>query len=496
MIAGMGTDFPPEKLNTPPASGAFDTDLDALNSTLSTPLRDYQLLCARAIVDSVARGSGHIITVMFARQMGKNELSAQVEAFLLRRYAERGGAIVKAAPSFRPQIAHSMLRLKLALDQFDDAKRPWRAAHGFTFQLGKASIAFFSAAPHANVVGATASLLLEIDEAQDVDPEKYDREFRPMASSTNATTVLYGTAWNEDSLLQRQRAINLEQERRTGTKLHFEYDWRTLAAQSSVYKTFVEAEIARLGEDHPSIQTQYLLHCLSDAGRLFSSAQRETMSGIHPRQRRRTPGALYVAGIDVAGADEQAQDAQARALSPRRDSTVVTIAELVPSATGSSQVRVVDHIWWTGHDQVWQFDHLLRLWDHWQFARVCVDASGIGDGLASFLLARHGPRVEKFVFSAPSKSRLAYTMLGMVNTGRLSLYGRDGSPEWRECWEEIRATRYTLHQNEQLAWEVPPTEGHDDFVISLALCCRAAEDMAPLALGGLVRARADGEGGW
>jgi hypothetical protein len=39
-------------------------------------------------------------------------------------------------------------------------------------------IMFFSAGPESNIVGATANILLEIDEAQDVAIEKYDRESR------------------------------------------------------------------------------------------------------------------------------------------------------------------------------------------------------------------------------------------------------------------------------------------------------------------------------
>ncbi len=43
------------------------------------------------------------------------------------------------------------------------------------------------------MVGHTASLLLEVDEARDVDREKFDRKFRPMAAPANATTVYYGS---------------------------------------------------------------------------------------------------------------------------------------------------------------------------------------------------------------------------------------------------------------------------------------------------------------
>ncbi len=471
-------------------------DVEPFSRATGRALRQYQAECARAIVRSVIAGDGRIISVMFARQMGKNETSAQIEAYLLALYAGRGGTIVKAAPSFKPQLVTSMLRLKEVLDANPLTRRRWKPSFGYMARLGKACVTFLSADSSANVVGATAGLLLEIDEAQDVSPEKYDREFRPMASSTNATTVLYGTAWSEDSLLERQREINLAHERRTGERLHYEFDWRTLAALNPPYRAFVEGEIARLGADHPSISTQYWLRCLSDAGHLFSAAQRAALQGTHPRSQSPRPGCTYVAGIDLAGEDEDAADARSRGLVPRRDSTVVTIAEVDRDGLGSPRLRVVEHVWWTGRDQVWQFDRLLQLWEHWSFAQVCVDATGIGAGIASFLTARHPDRVESFTFTAPSKSALAYTMLGMINTDSVSVYAPDGSPHSSEFWSEVRGCRYQLRAHEQMGWGVPPSEGHDDFVSSLALCCHAAAGMTPHPASVLIRSQRDFEIGW
>jgi len=472
------------------------SDIAAFSAGGQRPLRMYQAECARAVARSVLRQQGKVFTVMFARQMGKNETSAQLEAYLLALYARRGGAIVKAAPSFKPQLVNSILRLKETLDRSPLTRGRWRPVFGYMVQLERASTIFLSADRNANVVGATASLLLEIDEAQDVDPDKYDRDFRPMASSTNATTVLYGTAWSEDGILERQRQLNIAHQRRTGERLHFEYDWTVLAAENEAYQAFVQAEIDRLGEHHPSIQTQYLLHCLSDAGRLFSREQRAALRGTHERLREPEPGRMYVAGVDVAGEDEQGEDAHTRLRAPRRDSTVITVAEVGRDAHGQAIVRVVDHIWWTGRDQVWQYENIMALWEHWGFARVCVDASGIGAGVASFLEARQPERVDKLVFTVPSKSRLAYGMLGLTNTGRLALYKEEGSAEARQFWSEVLACRYWLRSGETMGWGVPDTEGHDDFVTSLALVCRAAEELRLPPASGLIRAQPDRECGW
>jgi len=153
-------------------------------------------------------------------------------------------------------------------------------------------------------VGHTASILLEVDESQDVDREKFDREFRPMASATNATTVHYGTAWSDTSLLEQVKQANLELERRDGVRRHFEYDWQVVAAVSEPYGRYVEAERQRLGADHPLFQTQYCLKTLPGLGRLFSGNDLAVLQGGHARGDGAVAGERYVAGLDVGGSGE------------------------------------------------------------------------------------------------------------------------------------------------------------------------------------------------
>src|SRR5690349_2439917 len=75
-------------------------------------LRPYQLLAARAILESILAREGRTFTVMMGRQMGKNELSAYLEAYLLYTHRVAGGTIVKAAPTFKPQLINSKMRLE------------------------------------------------------------------------------------------------------------------------------------------------------------------------------------------------------------------------------------------------------------------------------------------------------------------------------------------------------------------------------------------------
>ncbi len=39
---------------------------------------------------------------------------------------------------------------------------------------------------------------------------------------------------------------------------------------------------------------------------------------------------------------------------------------------------------------------------------------------------------------------------------------------------EVEVARYELRFNEQLSYRVPSTEGHDDYLMSMALLCHAA----------------------
>ncbi|MHB0857310.1 MAG: hypothetical protein ACYC5M_07040 [Anaerolineae bacterium] len=164
---------------------------------LRRPLRGYQIEPARAVLDSVLQGRGLTIAVMMARQAGKNETSAHLEALLLNLHRRRGGALVKASPTFQPQALTSLQRLRSVWE--GSVLPPLAAERGNTLRAGRARALFLSAGPQAHVVGATAGILLEADEAQDIDEDKWNRDFRPMASSTNATWIWSMVAFTKAS---------------------------------------------------------------------------------------------------------------------------------------------------------------------------------------------------------------------------------------------------------------------------------------------------------
>jgi len=446
-------------------------------------LRPYQKEVATAILDSVFGRKGLTFSVEIARQGGKNELSAQIELLLLTLSMGESKNLIKCSPTFKPQTVISMRRLK---DRLNDAGFGgiWKAELGYIIRLGDSRTIFLSAEETANVVGNTAHLLLEIDESQDVGKEKYSKEFKPMGATTNVTTVHYGTTWDESTLLEEVKQTNLELERRDGVKRHFRYDWEEVAKYVPEYAAYVEAERQRLGEDHPLFLTQYRLQPLRGGGSFLSEQQREQLQGDHGRRHHRETGKTYVAGIDLAGEAEEVDGYQLKTATPRRDATVVTIAE-IDFPTGESIVkepylRIVEHYRWTGKKHTLLYPQLVDILKNiWRCKRVVVDATGVGEPVASFLRKALGSRVTPFKFTQKSKSELGFNLTAALNAGRVKVYRGDGSEEFREFRREMEAAKSQYRASQTMNFYVDPAQGHDDFLMSLALTVEAGRLYEP-----------------
>ncbi len=444
-------------------------------------LRPYQAEVARAVLDSVLNRRGLTFTVEMARQAGKNELSAYLQMVLLLRNAARGGAIVKAAPTFQPQALISIQRIMQRLDE-NGLSNISRLDKGHILHVGRCSATYLSAHPTSNVVGQTADLLLEIDEAQDVSADKFNRDFRPMAAARNATTVLYGTAWRSDSLLEQVKVsapngTSQQSYESAPAKRHFRYDWQDVARYNPSYGAFVEAERQRLGEQHPLFRTQYALLPIDENTRLFNDGQLAQLRGDHARQEIPRPGAVYVAGLDLAGAPVAISEPEwgaSRAV--QRDETVLTIGELVvPERGAEPQVRVVQHYHWRGMPHGALTEQLTDLLKNvWRVRRVAVDATGIGEPTAAALHRRIGEAVQPIVFTQQSKSRLGFGLLALVSAGRLRLYADDQSSESTAIRHQLRHAQAEHNANRTMNFHVPEREGNDDYLVSLALLAHAS----------------------
>jgi hypothetical protein len=443
-------------------------DRSTLPATGRLPLlRAYQARTLLGILHAMARYPGATQTVLFPRQAGKNEVAASLVTCLLVANAARGGSIVVCAPTVTPQAEISRRRTLLALTtasrllprgvrpRLDDA----------AIRLGNATAHFLSASPAAHVAGHTASIALIADEAQDIDEEWFDRQFRPMAASTRAPAILFGTPWDGETLLDRAVAANRAHDKmRAGRAYrdflprHHEAGWLEVAAANPLYGDYVRQERERLGERHPLFVTQYGLQCVADAGRLFSAADLLGLAGTYEREAEPSPGYRYVAGLDIGGEGAKS------------DASVLTIARVA-----DRRCDVVAHIAWDGAPISVVFEAMQQLAAHWRLERLCVDSTGLGQPLAKDLERELGSRVEPVHFSASVKSELGYQLVAAVQSGRLALYADDGTAESLACRSELAACRARF-SGPALQWEAPSGR-HDDYAVSLALCVRAADGL-------------------
>ena len=476
-------------------------------------LRAYQQEVARAVVESVVNELGLSFAVMFPRQSGKNEVQAQLEAYLLFLLSESPAEIVKISPTRSPQAENAMRRLERVLSGNQITRDKWQKESGYIYRVGQARMYFFSGAPEANIVGATASTLLEVDEAQDVLVEKFDKDIAPMAASTNATRIFWGTAWTGHTLLARELRAARQAQAADGIRRCFVLTGQEVAAEVPAYGRHLASQIARLGRSHPLVRTQYFCEEIDGAAGMFPPERQARMGGGHPRLRAPRRGRQYALLVDVAGEDEAALRGEADLERPGRDLTALTVVEVSLEAVGEAAARglvyrVADRCQWHGTSHPQLQAHLAALAEHWKARYVVVDATGVGAGLAAFLRKALPRQVVPFVFSAASKSKLGWDFLAVIDSGRFRDWdpvleeAPEGDPaaQWvyREATagcvrEDVRAAFYrqldacqmdvSPGPEQRMRWGVPegrrdPLDGaplHDDLLLSAALCAALEE---------------------
>ena len=462
-------------------------------------LRPYQKEIALAIKDSVLHNRGLTFVVMLPRQSGKNEVQRHLFAWLMYRAAEKGGTIVSVAPTFKPQTINAMERTRMSLDENMATRGKWRSSAGFIFRFHKARVQFFSGEQTSKVVGATADLLLSVDEAQDIDPMKFDKEFDPMTASTNATRVFWGTAWTSQTLLARQARAAREQEKEDGIKRVFFLTGEDVAAMVPEYGAHLERVVKEKGRQHPLVKTQYYNEEIDAQAGMFNAGRMALMfsqdlTPLPPSPKGEGGRGVYAFLIDVAGMDE-ARTALAASetgkgkkthtydtINEGRDSTTLSVVQIDLSTLETQQAptyRVVLRKAWQGQNHLTVFGQLKSLSETWRPQHIVVDATGVGEGLWAMLDRAYGMRVIPVKFSQQEKSEIGWRFLSIIETGRF----RDSDPS-----EAVR-TQYALCQSEILPgpgkilrWGVPDgTRGpdgllvHDDFILADALVAKLEE---------------------
>jgi len=196
--------------------------------------------------------------------------------------------------------------------------------------------------------------------------------------------------------------------------------------------------------------------------------------------------------LEKAGEAEETEGVFMKSTSTKRDATVVTIGELdfakANSVNREPIVKIVEHYRWTGRKHTELYAQLVDILKNvWRCRRVVVDATGVGEPVAAFLRKALGSRVTPFKFTQSSKSELGFNLLAAVNAGRLKVYKGDGSGEYIEFMKEMEKARGQYRPSQTMNFYVDPAQGHDDFLMSLALIMEAARIYEPRGAKGEMR---------
>ena len=471
---------------------------------------DYQIQVADAIIYSCLNSLGWYFVVQITRQAGKNEISAFIQQYLLLYGWYYGVRVsgVKFAPVYKPQVQASMDRLEGANTPDSGGlagsvltKGKFRKSDGYKYHMGPPrdsnKWAFLSINPASNVTSQTAYTLLEGDEAQDIDVDKWERDAQPMGAFNNATTVLWGVAWTKDSFIYkgelqaRDMEDRLEKELGYRPKLVFKVDAHAvIKSGNDNYRKAFENQVARLGIDHIAIQTQYLLKAVDAIGRFFNSEQmariyhNDYSMAVQPEK-----GKTYIWSVDVAGEAEESTDINTAVGMHKRDALTLTIGELHKDGT----VVPVCFYQWVGKQHTKVRTMLPKIIKgHWNCLGGVCDATGLAYYLKEQLDRNNVGLVEAYKFKASgdeSKSKLGYLAYDYVSNDLLKIPPSPTDPDQRELWQEVRWQLEHLtreaKKHQSINFYVPANAEprkpghvpHDDFATGVFLLMKAARNI-------------------
>ena len=455
------------------------------------PLKKEQVRILLDIENLIEDGTGDTMTIRLPRQFGKNEIAAEVHKRHLLRRCLSGGSIVRAAPTFRPQIVNSMRRLhKLCRnDPLFDYDR-LRMAQGFIAEYGEAEVFFLSSDEKANPEGATANVALDMDEAHKTSVESYEERFVPMCASTNAPQILWGVAAAKQDLLYKTRERNFQMGL---SHRNIQIPAQLIAETDPIYRAHYQNRIDRLGADHIVVETQYNLVDVDSIGGAFKPHHRHSLfDSVHRRQDIpiRRDGVTHLTVIDLAGEEELTEELDElqtdRWDSP--DSTVILHAEMdrMDVVSDKPKIRIVDAVRMTGvrmqpvpgDDSLSAQEIILDELNKWQPETTLIDARGLGQATARWLDRVWHGRVIQYAATRATASEDLFDTYAWLNLGQLKWWRDDSSDEYHQIQREITWVHRKVTDGE-VANLVKPSPGKKiDMVKALTYLPRAASDVA------------------
>jgi hypothetical protein len=351
----------------------------------------------------------------------------------------------------------------------------WKKRSDFMRMIGMCIVSFLSGDAAANVVGAVASLLLVINEAQDIEPQVYDKRFAPMVASTNATRVFAGTTWTSKTLLAREMRNAQALEKKDGIQRLFMFNADQVRKIVPEYGNFVDGEIAKLGRQHPLVKTQYFCEEIDAIASMFNAGRLALMQAEPYENHHPESGRTYALTLDIGGQDEAMLELDGMS-NPGRDYVTLNIVEIDLSTLELLQAptyHIVKRLEWQGINHVNIFGAIMALMQTWNCMYIVLDATGVGEGLWGMCAKKYPTKTIGVKFTQQTKSEIGYAYLGIVDTGRLRdhCHTETVNEQYTNCTSEI-----LIGPAKTMRWGVKDgtrsADGlliHDDYILADSL---------------------------
>ena len=458
---------------------ASDPQFESENVSLR-PLRGVQAEIIKRAEKHIRSKNGGVMTILSSRQTGKNETAAVLHKRHLwfNQGADFMRSWIRTAPTYKPQIVNSKKRLReiMKIDSKNIIHDPLFLRQkiikeeGYIWRIGNASIEFISSGDNANVVGATASECLDMDEAHKVTKAKFDEDFAPFTANTNAGTLLWGVASDGLDTIEWYRQRNIEQ----GTpELNLYYPCDMWMDVHAPYRKHVESRVNALGWDHPIIKTQYRLISVSAEGRFMNDKQiRGLFDSDHEREHSPRYGKRYEALIDIAAGNEDfnPDSVMEGKEETATDSTVIWIYEVTNTIAQNNifpVIKIVNVKWITGAALPNVEEEIRQTLEYWRIGKVTIDAVGVGRQIAESMEQIFGVSIiHKYIASESSVSEDCFDLQARMNFLSIKMFRNDGSDEWAEFERQCGWTKYTSNKG-KMKLNKPDSMKHIDMVKAL-----------------------------
>jgi hypothetical protein len=481
------------------------------NEPAGIQLYNYQLVFMHRSVEAILADEGAVLTALWCRQSGKSEAVASLASSLciilpalakafpddprLSRYREGFWIGIFAPKQQQSGIIYGRIRQRaqressLEIYSDPDINVAVAASRGDLVSWTNGSFVTAQTASESSTVEGLTFHLIIIDEAQLVGEVKLSKEIAPMLAATNGSMIKIGTANALRGNFRKSIIYNVETEKLTGKRNHFEFPYthvivdkrrryeETKDPKHLAYEKWVSGELKRLGgniENEEFRQNFRLLWQEANAGAIdrdaFAEAGDYLLEAVTSGYSRR-----YVAGLDYGR---------------KRDCTILTIAEVddVPIIDMRAVIRPGEDTptyhtkrivaWYEIPGRKWHdiLAAVVEALGRYSVDTVVCDATGIGDPLTEQLQGLvPGMQVVPFMMSHVGNDKAYKYYIQELEAGRMRY----------AAGEEMRKStefQQFVHEHEELLKDrvgvfircFAPEGDHDDYCDSAALCCWAA----------------------